>query len=222
MKNRKKRKFTKPCWLLAGLVAAIAIFILMLLYRPADLPQSEIVPQKEISQYITHVLSKELYNGVQQCRPFDLTIPQDKTKDIIALSRWPRELNNISFSAPKVFFEPGNIVLMTTAVLRNTKFAVTAAVRPVIDQNGLLYLKVARVKIGAVNITPAAKIIAPRMYAQRLARTNPKDLRAKTAGALLNDEPFEPVFEIENKKVRIEKIIVEKKKLTLRLTPVVN
>jgi len=36
---------------------------------------------------------------------------------------------------------------------------------------------------------------------------------------LLTDEPFQPVFPIDDKKVRIEKITVAKEKLLLRLVP---
>jgi len=38
--------------------------------------------------------------------------------------------------------------------------------------------------------------------------------------SLLNGEPFEPVFKIEDKKVRLEKMTIKQKKLTIRLIPV--
>jgi len=44
-------------------------------------------------------------------------------------------------------------------------------------------------------------------------------LHTKIAASLLNDEPFSPVFSIDDKNVRIEKITVDKEKLLLRLVP---
>ena len=38
--------------------------------------------------------------------------------------------------------------------------------------------------------------------------------------AILNGRPFEPVFKVEDKKVRVEKVSLEQKKLTVRLVPV--
>jgi hypothetical protein len=59
--------------------------------------------------------------------------------------------------------------------------------------------------------------VEPRFAA---ANTDTKDFWARATASLLNGEPFEPVFKIEDKKVRVEKITIEQKKLTIRLTPV--
>jgi len=80
---------------------------------------------------------------------------------------------------------------------------------------------VGKVKVGAMNITPLAKMMAKKMYEQRVAAISidTKTVQTKIAASLLNDEPFEPVFEIDDKKVRIEKITIAKEKLLLRLVP---
>ena len=79
-----------------------------------------------------------------------------------------------------------------------------------------------------MNITPVARMLAKRMYAERV-ETVPvdlNDLRTKIAASLLNGEPFEPIlnvrdiFEDMDKKVRMEKITIAQKKLTIRLVPV--
>ena len=46
-----------------------------------------------------------------------------------------------------------------------------------------------------------------------------QDFRTKIMGSLLNDEPFEPVFEIGGKTVRVEKIDVEKGRLVVHFAP---
>ena len=87
------------------------------------------------------------------------------------------------------------------------------------DEQRLLRLQVAKVKIGAMNITPLAKMLAKKMYTEQIAATeiDREALGTKIAGALLNDEPIEPVFKLEDTKVRVEKIAVQEEKLILHL-----
>lgn len=221
MKNRKKTKFKKLCWLSAGSAVLSIIFILLLLYKPAGFTPPRITNSKEVSKYVTHVLSPQFYNGVQREEPFELIIPQNRTKDIVELTKWPKESDSVIFSAPKVFFVAKSIVLMGTAAAGGVEFVVTVVVKPSMDEEGFLNLRVAKVKIGAMNITPLVKAVAKRMYQQQLATTDidTKDIGAQIVASLLNDEPFEPVFKLEDKNVRIEEIIVMQEKLIIRLVP---
>ncbi len=230
LKTRKKRKFKKRYWLLIDLAVAIVILFL-LLYRPARYKPHDIAPtgnnQKEISPYLTNVLLPQLYNGAQRQEPFDLVVIQKGINETIARFQWPRESNGIILSAPTVFFVPESIILMGTANIKGVDIVVTVVAKPSLDEEGLLNLQVEKVKIGAMNITPVAKLLAKRMYTERLATipVDTENLRAKIAGSLLNDEPFEPVFNIKDifddvdKKVRVEKITITQEKLTIRLVP---
>ena len=98
---------------------------------------------------------------------------------------------------------------------------ITIELEPKIDEQKLLNLHVAKVKVGAVNITPLARMMGKKMYAERLAMlpVDTEALQTMIVGSLLNEEAFEPVFSIEDNKVRIEKITVYKEKLTARLVP---
>jgi hypothetical protein len=120
-----------------------------------------------------------------------------------------------------VLFAPGTIVLMGTANIKGAEFVITIELEPRIDQRKLLNLQVGKVKIGAMNITPLAKLIAKKMYADRLtaAPVDKEDWRAKIAAALLNDEPFDPVFPAEDKNVRLDSITIKQGQLILRLLP---
>ncbi len=123
--------------------------------------------------------------------------------------------------APAVLFVPGSVVLMITANVKGVELIITIELEPKIDQQKLLNLHVAKVKVGAVNITPLARMMGKKMYAERLAvlAVDTEALQTKIVGSLLNEEAFEPVFSIENNKVRIENITVYKEKLTARLVP---
>jgi uncharacterized protein YpmS len=231
LKTRKKRKFKKRYWLLLDLALAI-IVLALLFYKPARYRPPDNVPvsnnQDQLSPYLTNVLLPQLYNGAQRDEPFDLDIDQKGINETIARYQWPRESNGVILSAPTVFFVPENIVLMGTANIKGAELVVTVVGKPILDEQGLLNLQVEKVKIGAMNITPVARLMAKRMYTQRLA-TIPVDtgnLRAKIAASLLNDEPFEPILNINDifddvdKNVRVEKITIVQKKLTIRLVPV--
>jgi hypothetical protein len=225
LKNRKKRKSKKVYryWLSANLAAAIVVLIL-LLCRPAGYNRPDIASvgnKRQVSQYLTHELLPQLYNGAQRQEPFELRISQNGINEVISEPNWFEESGGAGFLAPAVVFAPDEIVLMGTTNIKGVELVVTIVVEPALDRDGLLNLSVTKVKIGAVNITPVAKMMAKRMYSERLAEldTDREDLQGQIAAALLNDEPFEPVFKIEDKKVRAEKITIGRGKLAIRLVP---
>jgi len=221
---RKKKKYKKlASWLLVDLAVASIIFSL-LLYKPSGYGplgvNSAGHKRGRVHPYLTHLLS-ELYNGAQRGQPFELVVIEEQINETIGRSKWPKESEGVRFSAPVVFFMPESVVVMGTADIKGVELVVTFVLEPKIDEQGLLDLQVAKVKVGAMNITPLAKVIARRMYQHRIATVpvDIDDLRTKIAGALLSDEPFEPVFRIEDRKVRLEKVTVTQGKLILHLVP---
>ena len=222
LKVRKKAKFKKKVYfVLAGLAAVFVSFVLLLLHRPARFKPPEIIYDNQVSPYLTHELLPHIYNNAQLGEPFDLVVIQKGINDIVARAKWPKELDGIRLSALEVLFVPDSIVLMGTVVLGRVEFVATVLARATLDQEQLLNLHVAKVKIGAVNITPVAKVIAKRIYQRRFAaaNTDSEDWQAQIAASLLNNEPFEPVFNIEDKKVRVERITITQEKVTIRLVP---
>ena len=223
LQNRKKARRNKLIrWLLVDLAVAAIVFAL-LLYRPGRYKpiSSDNYEKGEVSPYLTNNLSPAIYNGTQRAEPFDVVITQEGLNDIISRANWPMESEGVLLYAPAALFVPGRLVLMGTADAKGVEFVVTIELEPKIDEEGLLNLQVTKVKVGAMNITPLAKIMAKKMYAQRIAASgvDTKALETKIVGSLLNDEPFEPVFSIDEKKVRIEKITIEKEKLLAHLVP---
>ena len=204
-----------------ALAVLLAAVIFLLLDRPSAYVQPEIVADNQVSSYLTHVLLPQLYNGAQRQEPFELVIPQEKIGDIVAVSKWPRQSDGVTFSMPVCFFVPDRIILMAMVSVKDMEFVVTLVAEPSLDRKGLLNLRIAKVKVGAMNITLLAKAVARKMYQERIANTDTDtdDIEAKIVASLLNDEPFEPVFAVEDKKVRIEKVSVGRKKLTIGLVP---
>lgn len=224
-KIRKKKRFKKIIiWLLIDLSVAAGVFVLLIhrpgRYDPVDFDSLN-YEQGQVSPYLTHELSPNLYNNSQRGEPFDLVITQSGINEIVAGLGWPKYTEGVLLYAPAVLFVPGSVVLMGTANVKGMEVIITIELEPKVDEQRLLNLHVVKVKIGAVNITPLARMISKKMYAERLA-SMPVDreaLQTKIVGSLLNEEPFEPVFRIEDNKVRIEKITINQEKLTAHLAP---
>jgi hypothetical protein len=213
--------------LAAVLVIFVSLLYLLLLHKPARYNPLDIIYDGRVSKYLTHELLPQIHNGAQLGEPFDLVITQKGINDAIARAKWPKRHSGIIFSAPEVLFLPDTIVLMGTAVLKSVQVVITIELNPALNERGLLNLHTSKIKAGIMNITPLVKVIAGRMYADRLAivDVDPDDLRAQIAASLFNDEPFDPIFEIkdifdgEKRKVRVEKITLTPEKLTVRLAP---
>jgi len=223
LKARKERKHKKVvCWLLVD-VAVTAVVLALLLYKPSHYrvvgPGGGAYEDGQVHPYLSHELLPDFYNGAQRGKPFELVVVEDKINEAIA--GWSEESEGVSLSAPSVVFLPGRVVLMATANIRGAKLVVSAVLEPKIDEQGLLNLGVAKLKVGAMNIIFLAKIMAKRMYQHRLAtvRVDTEDMRTMIAASLLNNQPFEPIFKGEDKKVRLEEIIITRGKLTLRFVP---
>jgi hypothetical protein len=227
---KKKSRLKKlAIWLSIDLAVAVLVFIL-LLYRPGrydPLSPAGFKPG-QVSPYLT-LFHSAVYNGAQLGEPFDVALGEEGLNDIVARGglewNWPLEHEGVMLYAPAAVLEPGRLVLMGTADVKGIELVVTIELGAEIDENGLLSLRVGKLKVGAMNITPLAKLMAKKMYVEQVA-TAPVDTEAwqtKIAASLLNDEPFEPVFRtlIDNEvQVRVENIAIQKGKLSFRLIPV--
>ncbi|MFC1675887.1 hypothetical protein ACFL3G_02350 [Planctomycetota bacterium] len=222
MKNRKKRK-GKKIYLCLAVVPAIGILLCLgLLYKPGYFTTPTPIEDEQVSEYLTHELAPNFYNGIQLGEPFDLVVSQEGINDIIARSKWPRQGKNFTFMTPKVFFVSERIAIMGAVVVKDAEFIVTIVGNPVFDEQGLLTLKIEQVKVGALNVTLLAKLIIREIYSNhiKVKEIKPGDIVANIVMSLLNNKPFEPVLEISDKKARIENVAIEPRKLTLHLSPI--
>ncbi len=219
--SKRQRCRRLLCWLVVDLAVA-GIVVVLLLYKPSGY---EAIPTAtgrlrpgQVHPYWTF-LSSELYNGAQLTEPFTLTVMQRDINEAIA--RWSQESESISLYAPVVLFEPGRIVMMATANFRGVELVVTTVLSPTIDEKGFLNLTVTMVKVGAMPVTHLARTMAKRMCRQRLATVpiDTEDWRAKIAASLLNNEQFEPVFPLEDKKIRVQEITIRQSRLLIQFVP---
>ncbi len=219
--SRRRRLFY---WLLIDLTVAVVVLAL-LLYKPARYSPMIQAPTgtngERVHPYLSHELGPQLYNGAQSQRPFHLHVSDRALNEAITQFRWPRETGGVVFSAPKVLFHPDRIVVMGTADIERAELVITVELEPHLNDEGRLDLNVAKVKIGAMNITPLARMMARRMYQERLETVpvDTDDIRTKVAGSLLAGESFEPVFKVEDKWVRLTDLSISEGTLQAEMVP---
>ncbi len=221
--KKKKSRRKLIYWLCADLLFAVALVVL-LLYKPAGynpvIPTVDSNEPQEVHGYLTH-LSSEVYNGIQTKKPFNLEIVEEGINQAIAQAKWPMESEGITFAAPKTSFTTEGISLIGTAVVEGVNLAITIEGQPILDEQGQLTLHIKGVHIGAMNITLLAKMIAKHMYNEKLAWAFAEsDVRAQIACSFLEDQPFDPVFDFDDKYIRLTDMTLEKGKTRLTLVPV--
>ena len=232
MKKGRKTKFKKWYLFLAVPPLAVILFALVL-YKPARYRPVPVAESNEVSLYLTNELLPEFYNGLEREEPFELIITEEGINDIIARHKWPKDAAEMRFSVPQVLLEPDGIVLMGTVTSGGLELVITVEGGILIDVNGLMSLWLRKVKVGAVNITPLAKMMAKRAYENRLAPARcfaPKqrgavdmeDFRARIAKALIEERPFGPVFEFGGKKARVAGVWMKTGKMVVRIVPQAN
>ena len=221
-KKPRKRYALKLALLISVLVIVVlTIIAILLLHKPSGFDPPEAIEDKQVSKYLTHVITQDLYNGAQRAEPFDLVVTEEGIRDIIARLEWPKQLGEISFPVPEIKFEPGKIVLRGTVNAETVELFVVIEAAAWVDEQKLLHLNVTKVKVGAVSLTTVAKLVAQAIYNNETTRRqlDAEDTRVKIMGALLRDVPFEPVFEIDKSKVRIDRITIQTQKVIIHFVP---
>ena len=219
--KKKKKLKRKLIWLGVHIVALTVIFTLLLL-SPKGYTPLKVQKSNQVSRYLTNVLLPQFYNGSQTGQAFDVVLSQEGVNDIVARSEWPKQSGDASFTDPAVLFEPDGVVLMGKALLKGMEFIVTIVIKPQYDEKGLLNLRVSRVRIGLMNVTLLARATAKKMYKQQMEFYvgGSDDWHSQVLGSVLNNEPFDPVFRVDNKKLRIDKVTLGPQELLLHVVPI--
>jgi hypothetical protein len=224
LEKRKRSRRRKLLYWLAIDIAVAATVIGMLIYKPARYhpavpPASADANDPAAHPYLHRDLASTFYNNAQKQRPFDMVILDQSLNEAMARLKWQSE--GVTLAAPQVFFAAGRIVLMGTADVEKAKFVVTIELAPRMDDKGYLDLAVEKVKVGAMNVTPLAKMIGRKMYREQIntGAVDMENLGTKIVASLLNGEPFDPMVEAEDKWVRLKSLDIAPGRLTAQFVP---
>lgn len=225
VKSKKSRRKKLILWLCIDLVVAAVIISLLLYtpsqYHPVTPPADDDPNGRRVHPYITHELMPALYNNAQDRKPFEMEVLDTGLNEALAQMRWTQESGGIKLSSPAIAFTRGRIVLMGAADIEGADLIVTVEIDPKILEDGRLNLVVENVRIGVLPITWPAKKMARKMYREQVEAggVDMQDWRTKIVASLLNEEPFEPVFPVDDRRVRLTGIDVAEGKMTVRLAP---
>ena len=221
LQNRKKKKLKKLLsWLVIDLSVAFIIFAL-LLYKPSQY-NPDITETDEVSPNLLN-LSSEIHDKSQLGKPFKIVVTQETLKDIINLADWPMESEGVLLYLPDVLINPDVVVLMGTADFQGVKFIITIELHANINEEGMMNINLSKIKVGAINVTPFAKMTAKKMYNQKLEEVGDIDIdswQTRIIASILTEEAIEPVFEIERNTVKVEQITIEEGQLIINLVPI--
>ena len=226
MEKRKKSRRRRLLFWLAIYIAVAATVICLLIYKPARYhpvvpPASADGNDPAAHPYLHRDLASTFYNNAQKQRPFEMVILDQSLNEAIARLKWPQQSEGVSLSAPEILFVPGRIVIMGTADVEKAKFVVTIELAPRMDDKGYLDLAVEKIKVGAMNVTPLAKMMGRKMYREQIntGAVDMENLGTKIVASLLNGEPFDPVVEAEDKWVRLKSLDIAPGRLTAQFVP---
>jgi len=229
LKEKKKTSRLKKLlrWLIIDITVAV-ILIVLLFHTPSGYnpisPSGDGDGDEAVHPYLSHELAPQFYNEAQDQEPFEIVVLDASLNEAIGQMSWPQEHDGATFSAPEILFVPGRVILMGTATVQDVDLVITVHLEPRWDDERYLGIDVQKFKVGAMNLTPVAKILGKRQYQQRL-ETVPVDtstIGAKVVAALLNEESFDPIFEVEDKWVRLVGVEIDRGKLTARFVPAEN
>ncbi len=225
MEKQKKSKFKRILRYLIIDAIIFAFFLWLLLAKPAGFHQGKPAVNKNVSSYLTNVILPQIYNGAQLQEPFDVIVTEEGINDIIAHSRWPKHSGQASFLMPSVTLLPDGAEIMGVASIKGAEIVVTIAAVPVVDSNGLLNLQISKMKVGNMNVTLIAKMLASKMYHDRLSEVeiNPSDIGADSQPLSSTINLLSPSLILPTGKFSLKKSSSHRKKLPSRLLrPVKN
>ncbi len=221
--NVKKKRIAR--YLLPAILILLIILVLAFIligHRPANYAPPEAANPNEVSRYLTNQLLPTIYNGSQLGQPFVLEITQEGLNDI--LSHLPGAIitNNLTLVRPEVILTPMEITVIATAEARPLDLFLTIELNPFINKQGLMNLCINRILLGKVNITSFARSLGNKAYIDWMATTGtePNNIASQICLSLINDEPFDPVFKIYGRTLRVSKIDVIRGKIVVLLTVV--
>ena len=198
----------------------------MFAYTPAVYQPAAPQDSAQVSPYLTHKLAPDIYNNIQLNEPFCVLVEQTGINDIVARWPWPMQLDGAAISTPLIIFQPDTIILMGTVKFDNfAKYPVVVTIifTPKLDEKGMLTLNLRHVKAGAFNITPLARSITAKVIQNELQAAEQSDTNrwlVDLRDALLENKPFDPVFPVYEDFIRVGRIELIDRQLTLLFTPV--
>jgi hypothetical protein len=216
LENRKIRKWLN---LSAGLIIfALVLWFAGLFRTPGHYRVTGPAADAYISQYLSNHILPELYNKSQYGRPFDLVISEAGINDVVARHIDANSLRQLNLLDLSVTFEKGRILLTGKTVYCGLDFIITIVLKPYINKEGYFFPKVSKIQVGRSRIPFVADAVKGKILGELTDFLNNLDIADSTI-ALFNSHGIEPVFSLNHRKLRIDKITIQDKELIIHFLP---
>ncbi|RKY09149.1 MAG: hypothetical protein DRP56_03050 [Planctomycetota bacterium] len=226
MKNEKSKPNETPSstgfWLWG--LGAVAMGVLggvciLFWYTPRSYKPVRPENTEQASVYLTHELGPELFSQIQRNKPFELIVSQSGLNDIIGRWDWPQQFGEMSFSDPHVIFSSPSILLMGTLTYEGVSSVVSITALPVMNPDGTININIQSVRLGMVPVTTLVTKLAQKAFDENQIRFDGDLKAAETVGAIIRNEPFDPVFWFPDYWMRVSKLSIEPGSVKLGFLP---
>ena len=203
---------------LACIGAAAIIFGALRLSPRAYRPLTPDNPD-EVSPYLTHKLGPDFFNQIQLLEPFELLVEQHGLNDIISRDDWPQDFGEITASTPTFLFEKDTIYLMTQITYHGLSAMLTITAQPIQDKQGRINMNIQSVRLGLVPFTAIAARIAQHALADAEEELAEEPEVKAILHAIATNTPFDPVFNIDGRRIWINSFSLQPAALRLQMVP---
>lgn len=218
--NKSKSRRFRWLWHI-GLMAVITLIGIVILVKHQPKTYQPLQPDnpEQVSLYLTHELGPALFNQIQYEQPFELIVRQSGINDIISRWPWPEQIGKMSFSDPVITFSDEAVILMGTLEIRNIGSVVTLIAAPTMTPEGQLHLNIQAIRLGRVPVTTLIAKLSKEAFAMNQDAFSDDPNAAAIVKSIINNEPFDPVFQISERNVRITGFSLSPGVLNLNLLP---
>ncbi|MEN8127339.1 MAG: hypothetical protein ABFR90_05985 [Planctomycetota bacterium] len=219
---KNKNTSTKRFWL-SGLGAiSLGVLIGMTIlfwYKPRAYKPLQPENPEQVSVYLTDELGPDFFNQVQLDEPFELIIQQAGLNDIISRLDWPQQIGEMDFSDPCIIFSDQSILLMGSLKYKEISSIVSILALPTIDSDGQICLNIQSVHLGMMPVTKLVKTLSQKALDANRDSFEEDPNAEKIVQSIINNAPFDPVFLIPDRQVRVLHFTLEQQVLKLMLLP---
>ena len=219
--KRKSRVLRVVCIGLAGILILLFGIGFLLTRTPACYKPAGPENANEVSQYLTNYVAPEIHNKSQLDEPFELVVAEEGLNDIIARGPWPLKLGGVTVTGPAVVLSQDRLLFMAAVRYVHLPMVVTVVMRPRLDEDGLLSINLQQVTAGVFDVTCFAKGVIEKIVADNVRRVD-GTWADDTSAALLENKPFEPVFTVYDRQIRLTGIDILDREAVLHFVPEVN
>lgn len=207
-------------WGLGAVGLGVLIGIVILIWhKPKAYQPLQPENPEQVSLYLTHELGPDFFNRVQLEKPFDLIIEQQGLNDIISRLDWIQQLGPLSLVQPNIIFADGSILLMGTLQYKGVSSVLSILAFPTLDANQQIGMNIQSVRLGMVPVTTLVSKLSQKALDDNRDGFKEDPEVEQIVQAIIRNEPFDPVFRIPDRRVRITGFTLENNVLTLTLLP---